>query len=147
MKLFLKAKSKNGVGYYYNDWMTLAYHEGSKKQYLNLIHFGETRYSQKDLKCECEGELAPYMLIKSPPIHASDYEIISKHKISEEKLIEIFRRAKISIDVSPIPTVDMQNPANQELVSTDVFFNGKGLLILKNNETVEFCFTPQVANR
>lgn len=142
MRLYLNAKSKNGIGYT-PDWLQVRFDNYE----LILDIQGAIDYDKETLDCRCKGELIPWTLLNLETGDETDLWELPKEKIEEmfpeKRIAEIVCDSKdYRIGVYPVDD-DIFEEALMDVLS-----DGNGLFEMFIDEnhyyTKEFKFDTEV---
>ena len=136
MRLYLKAESRNKVGYV-PDWIKVSYKEEGKELELTLDIRGEIDYDKNMLNCRCKGDLVPWTLYD---LNTGEEKKLSE--LNEEELQKLFPISKIAniihigteFRVGLFPESDYENKfelAEKDILSScegccDISYSSKG---------------------
>lgn len=149
MRLYLKAKSKNKIGYT-PDWLRIIFVENRHKMELTLEIMGSIGYQEREFDCCCKGELRPWALFDRETGEEIDYD-----NFTDEELAVAMPRKKVgtillnaeSFEVGVWPIDERQETL--DAASLDVFSEGHGKVLFFDGENEiekEFEFSADYEN-
>ena len=123
MRIGLKAKSKNQIGYT-PDWIKVSFSENSQNIDLVFDIQGEISYTTNTLNCSIKGELIPWTIWKD----GEEIDISEKANIQEEISINLLKilRKSTDFEVGIYPIDD--SVENYPLAKEDIVKNGIGFI-------------------
>lgn len=143
MRLYLDAKSKNGVGYT-PDWIQVTYDENGHQIELTLDIQGCIDYNRNGLSCRCKGELVPWTLVDLEDGDEIDLSEMSEEEVEEkypdEKLFKIFAKGyDFLVGIYPVNDDNYDDTDRLEKGTGSVEFN-----VSDNFHSIGFEFDTEV---
>jgi hypothetical protein len=134
MRLYLEAKSENGIGYT-PDWVQVSYTENGTVYELNLDVRGEIDYDKTCLSCHCKGELIPWTLVNLDDGDEEDLSELTNEELEarfpEKKLVEILRKGfEFLVGIYPVDDTNFKD---------DRVSKGNGSIELYIEEEDKYC--------
>lgn len=132
MRLYLKAKSKNKIGYT-PDWLEITFEDKGKQKELIFDIQGEIGYDEDSINCHCKVDLIPWVLCncetgrKIGLWNMTDEEV--ENILPNKKIAQIISEGNsFRVGIFPVTNGDCDEEEVLKLAKNDVVYDGEGFL-------------------